>query len=147
MDKSKSLAPAICGISYIYNDDAELCVHPDASINTIKVVLKSGKAWIPIYFTPGTAKFSQSLDADDGLRIYNQRLAFDFPGLIESYKLSEDFRNKLFIIKLDYNDGNSYIMGCLNNPAQFQNNYDDQNGGSTFVFTCDAYYMARLLYL
>jgi hypothetical protein len=147
MNKSKSLVPVICGISYVYAEDADLCIHPDASINSIKVVLKTGKVWIPLYFTPGTAKFSQSLDTTDGLRIYSQRLELDFPGLIESYKLAEDFRNKLFLIKMDYNDGNSYILGCLNNPAQFINNYDDQNGGSIFIFSCDAYYIARLLSL
>lgn len=147
MNKSNSLSPVICKLSYVFNENADLCVHPDASINTIKVVLRSGMAWVPIYFTPGTAKFSQQLDPSDGLRIYKQGLNFDFPGLIESYKLAEDFRNKLFIIKMDYNDGNSYIMGCKNNPAQFVNNYDDQNGGSIFIFSCNANYMARLLSL
>jgi|GEM_PF-3378984 len=77
-----------------------------------KMIFATGIDWKELDFTPGTAKFQEQSKRVAAGKYYEQKLTFNFPGdSIESYPDMEIIRSNKLIIRFDYEDATSKIIG------------------------------------
>lgn len=135
MNKNQNLVPVICRIEY---QQVRNIVSIDKNEDNFKrsVILGTSLDWIEIYFSPGTAKFEEKTKRGNAGVLYNQKLTFKFPGEDDDTAADiNDLINIPLILKLTFNNSKSKIVGDLNNPVKFDQDYasDDKSTESGFV--------------
>jgi hypothetical protein len=93
------------------------------------VTLKSGKSWVNMYFTPGTAALEES-HADEGRAwAYLQRFSASMPGEdIENTEWVDEYNNRPVLIKLVQNNGVK-LLGSLDIPCRMRLTYSTTESG------------------
>ena len=110
-DKNENLAQEICSIAFIlqsyilsidYNDTdytAEISVSPSASLETI-------------YYTPGSASFTENEKEGKGGNYFDQVLKCFFPGEDESNSINlETAKGLPLVVIFQYTDGSNKFIG------------------------------------
>ena len=139
--KNSNLLISVCRIFFVSLDDvSNVLMVPDRFHRT--VILKSGTQWQEIYFTAGTAEFTEKSKVTDAGELIDQSLKFIFPGEDESNLLNMDsILGPPVIVKIGMPLGYK-IIGDINCGAKLQQNYQisAKSTGSQFEFTCTATY-------
>ena len=83
------------------------------------VSFNDGKAWKEIYFTPGSANYSEPPKKNDAGIIYNQKLTAFHPGEDENNVIDfSNLENRPLIIKVLYSSGQMKLVGNKINYAE-----------------------------
>lgn len=95
--------------------------------------------WLEIYFSPGSAKFSEDKKLVEAGIEYHQKLTFRFPGEIsEKYTDIENIEILEVIVKIEFSSGVVKLMGTTSVPSLFDSDFKSNTSstGSDFEFTC-----------
>ena len=85
----------------------------------LRVTLKNNCAWKEIYLTAGSAEFTEVQKEEIPGQSYQQKLRFLFPGEDEANQSDlEPLITRPVVIRMEYSDGKSKIMGDISNPAR-----------------------------
>lgn len=105
----QSASRLIVGVSYVFPNDV---ASESRSGDKVTITLNAGKAWNPIYFTPGSAKLLCSSSRQfEGNRIVNQ-FEMGMPGGGGAFdKDVQRICNRHIILALLYSDGETLIAG------------------------------------
>lgn len=148
LEKSQKLVPIICKMFYQFaHNVATMDQGTDQYSTTITF---SEGDWQPVYFSPGTAKFSEPHKLTAAGPEYKQKLNFRYPGENSPIQGDLDLLERLPVIfRFDYNDGVSKIIGTREVPAEFSSDYDSNSdgAGSSFNINCLANHRALSLEL
>ena len=147
MDKNSNLVPAVCQIFCAPLGDVDtMAPAPDRFHRC--VVLKSGKSWQQIYFTPGTAEFTEKPKDTDSGELIEQSLKCFFPGE-DAANLAgfEAITRRPLLVMIQFDTGWGKIMGDLGNGAKLAqtSQFSAKGSGSQLEFTCNATYRACLV--
>lgn len=135
-NKSNSLVPMITHIMYQFPENIE-SYSPGSKHHHVEVILKDDKYWIPVYFAPGSAEYSEPSIEDPNGKIFNQQLKFRVPGdNTDELTMLENIDTLPVILKITYSNGNEKIMGEPENPAIYISDYSSnaKATGSTHIF-------------
>ena len=136
MNKNLSLNSTVCAVQYCPVSDI---IKNSIVLNVFKIDFASGKDWQDLYGTPGSMEFEFIQDLVGGNVVYKQKVSLFFPGM-DSTNLS-DFKNKpdtLYIVKVTLNNGDEYILGSKENPAQYMETWNTTKKGKNISFWCDS---------
>ena len=138
--RNTNLIPSVCKIFFA----------PLSDINAISsttdrfhryVEFVDGKSWQQMYFTQGTAEFSEkSKDTESG-EIIEQSLKFIFPGEDENNLASLDaIVGRPLAVKIQYSSGLMKLMGDVGNGVKLAqvNQISAKASGSQMEFSCMA---------
>lgn len=146
-EKSSKLVPIITNISYQFSKNVASI--QKGSTDNLKVVnFQPGFLWQDIYFSPGSAKFIEDGKHVDAGKLFEQKLSFKFPGDASDYiDQLEDLNELPGIVRFDYNNGISKLIGSSQIPAYFKSSsQSDANAtGNQFQFYCNAIHRAFML--
>ena len=146
--KNSNLTPAICRIFLAPVDDvSSITPIPDRFHRHLafkyRIPEPTELSWKEIYFTAGTAEFSEkSKDTDSG-ELIEQSLKFIFPGEDESNLTALDLiACRPVLVKVQYSTSMSKLIGDLDNGAKLSQVTQVSNkiSGSQLEFTCLATY-------
>ena len=144
--KSNSLVPIITHIMYQYPENLASFMIGSNRYNR-EIELLPDTYWIPVYFTPGSALFSEPKAESAHGPLFSQQLKFNVPGdRIDTYAMLESLDTKPVILKLTFSDGTEKIMGEPNAPALFDEEFlsNSKATGSTHAFKCLATHRAYI---
>lgn len=115
IDKQPQSVKIICAIFYCFPDEISIqLVGASSAIGTFQ----PAKAWKKIYNTPASIDYKEKqIDGSAGT-IYDKELQLYFPG---NDQASQDeltgISRRPILIKFDYQDGVSKVVGLKENPA------------------------------
>lgn len=148
IDKNATLVNIITGISYMYPTvPISVTSSPDKYHKVI--FLGENISFNKIYFTPGTAKFTEKEKDEDAGTIYEQEVKFIFPGDDDdTNSLLDILRNRPLLIKITFDNLKRKLIGIPENPAKFQRvqQINDKNSSHEITFTCKANEQAWFIY-
>ncbi len=118
ISKNSNLTPAVCKIFFSLQEDIDaISSIPDRFHRHVD--FKSGKTWSEIYFTPGSAEFTEKPKDNDAGELIEQSLKFIFPGEDDTNLADLDaIRARPVLVSIQYSDGESKLMGDLANGAK-----------------------------
>jgi len=125
--KNENLAQEICTINYaLVSEILSVNVGTTPYRRSVTfLTFPSGNAWKTIYFTPGTALFSEKEKIAAAGNYFAQELVCFYPG--EDEDNIEDFDailNVPIIMYYIYNNGQIKLFGDLDNPVKLIKNLD-----------------------
>lgn len=134
MNKNQNLIPVICRIEYQQSRNID-SINKNEDQFKRSVTMVTGFDWIDIYFSPGTAKFEEKTKRGKAGLLSNQKLIFKFPGEDDDKSENiDELINIPVILKLTYNNSKSKLLGDLNNPVKFDQDYSSDNKGTQSDF-------------
>lgn len=115
MDKAKNLRDEIKTIEYIFYDQVNSI--SDAVVMGFASIDISG-SWNLLYFTPGSASFTENTTNINGVPLTEQKLSLVYPGSDDEtpYEISGIIR-KPVIIRITYYSGKQKLVGNILSPA------------------------------
>lgn len=144
--KNSNLVHSICGISVVPLDEVD-SLYVSASPHHAGVTLKSGKQWSDIYFTPGTAEFTEKTKDTDQGNLFEQAIRFVYPGMDETNQHSMDtIREKPLLVRFMVSSNAKWmIIGDIDNGAKLalSTQISTKASGHSFEFICSAIRPAR----
>ena len=144
MNKNSNLVPAVCGISCAPLDDVDAITSTPDRFHR-HVGLKTGKSWEHIYFTPGTAEFTEKPKDTEAGELIEQSLKCIFPGDDDANLAAFDLISaRPLLVIVQFNTGDGKIMGDLGNGAKLAqtSQFSAKGSGSQLEFSCMATYRA-----
>lgn len=147
--KSTNLIPVITKIAYQFTKNvASITKRTDS--NKYQVSFIPGSDWLPVYFSPASAKYKEPSKRKDAGMLYNQNLTFSVPGewVYNADELA--LLNELpLVVGFTFSDGSAKIIGSSLVPAYFKSSpsSDARSTGDKFQFTCDSILLAKQLYV
>lgn len=140
ISKNSNLLPLICGIYYALPEEVVSLSYSSTDLYHKTIVFKTGKAWKQIYFTPGSAEFTENDKSSDPGILSEQTLKFIFPGEDENNNKDIDLiKDRPVLVKIFYPSINlSKIMGTLENGARLISNLttSPKSSGREMIFAC-----------
>jgi hypothetical protein len=136
--KSDQLAAIVTKVMYQFAHNIQT-FKVGLNVNYRFVSFKTGNNWLPFYFSPGTAIFSETKKESTHGPTFDQLLEFLLPGELsaqnEALKMLDQFP---VIVKITYNTGAERIIGTPDVPALFSNDYVSNKAktSSTTGFKC-----------
>lgn len=146
LEKSSNLVQSVKKISYQLSRSVSSIVEGSSKYH--RVVTFNGVDWMEIYFTPGSAKFSEAKNNVDAGVEYGQKLTFRFPGEISAKYADIELAEILgCVVRVEFSSGVVKLMGTTDVPAFFDSDFksDASTTGSDFAFTCISTDRAYLL--
>ena len=110
IDERQESGDPITGVSYCYASD--IATEYRNSITRVTVTMATGKVWIPIYFTPGSAMLSEQDVFTPQGKLVESKFEMKIPGGGEDLmaELSK-ICGRAVVLKLTYNSGAMVICG------------------------------------
>jgi hypothetical protein len=136
--KNSNRIASICKLFYVYKEEIA-SMNFGSDLFHQSVVLKNNCAWKEIYFTPGSAEFTEVQKEELPGQSYQQKLRFLFPGEDEGNQSDlEPVITRPVVIRMDYSNEKSKIMGDISNPARINKSQktDSKYSGFEFTATC-----------
>jgi hypothetical protein len=136
--KNSNRTASICKLFYVYKE--EICIMNFGSdVFHLVVTLKNNYTWKEIYFTPGSAEFTEVQKEEIPGQSYQQKLRFLFPGEDEANLSDLDpVITRPVVIRMDYGNGKSKLMGGIGNPARVNKSHksDSKYTGTELTASC-----------
>ncbi len=118
--KNTNLVVNICRVFYARCDQVSFNSGTDQFHKA--VVFPAGKKWNEIYFTTGSADFTENGKTEDPGMLYEQVLKMIYPGEDESKVMDAEDLYYPLIIMMKTTSGSFRIFGCPVNPVKWMNN-------------------------
>jgi hypothetical protein len=103
------------------------------------ITLTNSGSWRTLYFSPGTAEFSEVQKIEDAGSLFTQTLRFVFPGEDDSNSSSFDFfLRRPLVTLIQYSSGVIKIIGSQERPGFMLKSQktDSKTNGCEFTITC-----------
>lgn len=145
--KSNSLVGIITHIMYQFPANIA-SFSPGSNPYIREIELDPDHYWIPVYFAPGSAEYSERRVSNPHGPAYTQQLSFRVPGdRMNTYAMLQCIDNDPVILKITYSDGSEKIIGEPNTPALFDDEFlsNAKATGSTHAFKCLSTHRAFIL--
>lgn len=144
MEKNENRVIRICQLWYVWVDDVES--YGVTNNNSVNVVLKNGKFWNEIPFTPGTGRILERAMSGEAGRSYDQEFSVDVPGE-DTDMIDWAFDNDLrpVILKIVQNNGTK-IYGDTLNPVRLKVTWNTETSSSGISFTRTSKDRGRWIY-
>lgn len=137
MNRNSHLNPKVCHIQYV---PVSYIINMVVQLNVLSITFAPGKTWLDFYSTPGSVDFEFPTEKKDGNVIFRQKASLFFPGLdIANINNLFNAGYQFYIVKVTMNSGDKYIIGSLQNPAQYIEDFATDKGGRSISFWCDAF--------
>ena len=146
--KSTKLIPVITKIAYQLAKNV-ISIEKQPATDKYVVTFATGLDWLPVYFTPASAKFKEPSKRQDAGLLFTQNLMFNVPGewVYNADELA--LLNELpLVVGFTYSDGSAKLLGTTLVPAYFKSSpqSDAKATGDQFQFICESIKLARQLY-
>ena len=142
--KNTTLIKSVCKVSCILLSEVESMVTGSTRFHRT-ITLKTGKNYTDIYFTPGSAEFTEKpKDTDSGI-LYEQSLKIQFPGEDETNLVDLDaLTGPPLLIKMELSSGLSKLIGELENGAKMEQTEQlgQKSTGYVLEFLCRSHIKA-----
>lgn len=151
--KNSNLIPSVCKIFFALLDNVDSITlaadrfHRNIVFkdNPLAHTPPSPHTWQQIYFTVGTAEFTEKPKESDAGELIEQSIKFIFPGDDDTNLLSLDaIIGRPVMVKIEFSGEVSKLMGDLDNGAKLSQIYQisSKGTGSQLEFSCMATYRA-----
>jgi uncharacterized protein with GYD domain len=142
ISKNKNLVVTICHVSYAHSNIVTLLDGSDRFHKNVQ--FPAGQVWKEIYFTTGTADFTENQKENDPGYLYDQSLKITFPGEDESKTISLDDLNQPLVILMKLSSGESKVFGSPENPAKLidTKSIGTKSSLSNLLFSCSSQELA-----
>ena len=138
ISKNTFLIPTICRIRYVFAN-LVTTIHKPLD-HTVEIGIIPPIAWFEIYFTPGTAEFTEVQKQEDPGSLYTQTLKFLFPGeSVYNAGAFDELLNRPLLMSLYYTNSMTKILGSSDNPARMNKSLKTDAKGTTWEFTVICY--------
>lgn len=118
INKNSNRIPEICSITYVRIDEVLSIIQGSDQFHQVITTLVADR-WREIYFTPGTAEFTETEKSDDSGNYFEISLKADFPGEDEdNLSYFNDITEHPLIVLVHLSFDESKIIGSLENPAK-----------------------------
>jgi hypothetical protein len=129
---------SVCRLFYVYTDEVTNII--DGSDLHHKIVyLKNAAAWKEIYFSRGSADFSEVEKAETAGSLFGQTLKFLLPGDYSSNaETIKALSEKLVIFSVEYSNADIKLVGSLTHRARISRSFkmDPKYCGQEFTLLC-----------
>lgn len=139
-DKNENLAQVITGISYLYPDIPTSIVDGNDKFHK-NINLPINTVFNAIYFTPGTAKFSESDKDDNAGGVIEQELKCIIPGEDDDTpSYMNAIRNRPLLIKITFGNTTKKLIGLPDNPVYLirKQQITEKINATELTFTCSS---------
>ena len=142
ISKNKNLVVTICHVSYAHSNIVTFLDGSDRFHKNVQ--FPAGQVWKEIYFTTGTADFTENQKENDPGYLYDQALKITFPGEDEAKTLSLDDLNQPLVILMKLSSGESKVFGSPDNPAKLidTKSIGTKSSLSNLLFSCSSQELA-----
>ena len=138
IQKNTTLIPTICRIRFVFANLVTTIRQPLGHTVDIGNLLPS--SWDELYFTPGTAIFTEQQKEEDPGQLYTQTLKFLFPGeAVTNATAFDQLLNRPLLMSLYYTNSLIKILGTSDNPARMTKSLKTDERGTTWEFTVVCY--------
>jgi len=144
LTKNSNLIPTVCNIYFAPLDDIDT-ITPVTDRFHRQITFKEALSWQEIYFTPGTAEFTEKPKENDAGELIEQLLKFSLPGEDDSNLADLDgILGRPVLVKIEYSSGGKKLLGDLGNGAKLSQllQISVKQTGSQLEFSCMATYRA-----
>jgi len=119
----------------------------NVELNQVRITMKVGSAFTPIYGTPSSHTFSEPSELSGAGLLYKPKLTLYYPGLeIDTHNQLLFLERKKAIYKITYQHGLIQVIGNLDVPAKLiQLPASDEATGTTITIGCESDERARFL--
>jgi hypothetical protein len=132
--KNTTLIPTICRMRYVFAD--LVTTNRNVYGKTVDIGIIQPPNWNEIYFTPGTAEFTEVQKEEDPGALYTQTLRFVFPGEnAANANAFDDLLNRPLLFSLYYTNLVTKILGSSDIPARMTKSLKTDAKGTTWEFT------------
>lgn len=117
ISSKQSASQFIIGVKFVFSTDVERESHSGTAVT---VVLKTGKAWTPIYFTPGKANFSSDSETTFQGKLITSKLTIDVPG--SNGPMDVDIAricDRPIVVAIEFSNGGMLIAGGKERKLRF----------------------------
>lgn len=145
IEKPNRQGAAICKIEYRYAQSIASYVMGASPHH--RIVTFDEEYWLNIYFSPGTAAYSEPQIPNANGPLFDQQLQMKFPGHMSEHLAYLERMDELpVIVRFSYSDGVQKLMGSPDNPVIFNSAYRDdaKSASDEFKFRCMAPHRAYL---
>ena len=132
------LIPTICKLSYTFATNVTTIKKPLGHLIEIGNIPPA--AWETIYFTPGTAVFTEVQKEEDPGQLFTQILKFLFPGEISTNAATfDELLQRPLLIAMYLTNSQTKILGTAGNPARMSKALKTDEKGTVWEFTVVCY--------
>jgi len=134
--KNTNLAQTIAKIYYAFVSEID-SINQGTTKKHKTVTFVSGAAWRSLYFSPGSANYSEPGKDTNAGKIYEQKLSAFYPGEDEGNVFNFTIlENRPIVVKIVYSSGQVKIMGNKTNYAELSDNLNiNQKTGHSIIIT------------
>jgi hypothetical protein len=133
--KNTNRIPSICKLRYLFINEIR---QMDYSCDQFHkwVYLIGSASWREIYFTPGSAEFTEVQKQETAGLLFNQTLRFFFPGEDDGNTASFDaLISRPVVFGIEYSNQKIKLLGSVDRPARLFKSFKTDSKGSTCEFT------------
>jgi hypothetical protein len=144
IDKNSSRLLPVCKIFVVPVTDVNTFAEGSSRFRRT-ITLKTGKEWLEIYFTAGTAKYNEKEKEEDAGSLIEQTLKFSFPGEdSDTASLIASISLRQLIVLMSISGSTPKVFGSLENGARLKINRElSAKGSSTECeISCKSEYFA-----
>jgi hypothetical protein len=143
MNKNENRNIYVCEAWYVLKESVIGIEH--TPYYSVRIIFASGSPWIPIPFTPGTAKFVENLLISEGGNSIKQEFTCEIPGEDAAMPLwAMENNTRPVIMKIIFNNG-AKICGDLEYPIKLMSDWDSSASSTKLSFSRSAIERARWL--
>jgi hypothetical protein len=147
--KSTKLVPVITKIAYQLAKNV-IGITKQTDSNKQVVSFAPGLNWIPVYFSPASAKFKEPSKRKEAGMLFTQNLSFKVPGeWIDNVDELAAMDELPVVVGFTFSDGTAKLLGSKLVPAYFRSSpsSDAKSTGDQFQFVCESINRALALYV
>ena len=138
ISKNATLIPTICRIRFVFANLVTTIRMPLG--HTVDIANIPPSSWDELYFTPGSAVFTEQQKEEDPGQLYTQTLKFLFPGeAVTNATAFDQLLNRPLLMSLYYTNSMIKILGTSDNPARMTKSLKTDERGTTWEFTVVCY--------
>jgi len=143
--KNKKSSPLICNVEYALPEDIQAM--ENVELNQVRITMKPGKTFNPIYATPASHSFSEPSDVSAAGLLYKPKLNLYYPGIEKNtHDQLLQLEYKKAVYKITYQHGLIQVIGSLDVPAKLFNSFaSSESTGNSITITCESDERARFL--
>ena len=132
--KNPTLIPTICRIRFVFANLVTTIRKPLGHTVDIGILLPS--SWDEVYFTPGTAEFTEVQKQEEPGSLYTQTLRFLFPGeSVTNAGSFDELLNRPILMSMYYTNSMIKILGSSDNPARMTKSLKTDSKGTSWELT------------
>lgn len=143
--KNQESNPLICKIEYAFFDEIESMAR--IGVHRLSITMKTGKVFKPLYGTPSSYSFAETLQPTPAGPIQKQTLSLVYPGLNRDAQPDIiAMEKKPVVAKITFQHEMMLVLGSITEPAKvFGSLSSTESTAYTITIACNSTERARFL--